>query len=84
MTTADFEAMGLRHWQKNGMDRIYINLSMDAVYGDHDLYHWLNRSERMNHKFYWDCVKNELIIDNVGNDDAREAIVGIVTSMIAK
>lgn len=83
MTTEKFEAIGLKHWQKNGMDRIYINLSMDMEYDERDLYHWLNRRERQNVKVYWDCQKSELIITGVSHDDAKDAITAIVKSMVA-
>lgn len=84
ITTEKLERLGLRHWQKNGYDRIYINLDLNAMTFDGlTLDKHMNRYERQNHKVYWDCKTDELHIDNVRHDSAIEAIKVLVAEMVA-
>ena len=80
-TTQKLENMGFKHWQKNGMDRIYIKMDMDAEYDERYLKCFFNRYQLQNLKIYWDCTKNELVI-TVGSDEAKEAVTYVFHQMM--
>ena len=74
MIKEKIEANGKR-WQKNGMDRIYINYDQikDIEIDGFTAYNWLNRFERQNIKIFWDNLKDELVITQ-GSEEAKEHI----------
>lgn len=80
--TERLEALGFRRWQKNGMDRIYINFTGDEEYDDHKVRVFFNRYEWSNLKVYWDVKKEELVI-TAGSTEAQTAVAAIVNSMVA-
>lgn len=53
-----------KRWQKNGMDRYYVNYSdIENVEVDgHKMYSMFNRYQRQNLKIYFDAVKDELVV----------------------
>lgn len=83
ITTEKLEAIGLRHWQKNGMDRIYITVDGEAEYDERSIRCFFNRSQWMNLKVYWDVTLNQLVI-STGDDDAKIAVTAYVNSLINK
>ena len=83
MTTKDFEAKGYKRWQKNGMDRIYINPDMEMEYDERPLNRFFNRYERQNVKVYWDVNAEELVV-TMGSDEAKEATKAVVEMMLKR
>ena len=53
-----------KRWQKNGMERYYINYSdIESIEIDgFTMYAMFNRRERQNMKIYFDIIKDELVI----------------------
>ena len=81
ISTESLEAIGLRHWTKNSMDRIYINMDPDAEYDRRYLKCFFNRYQWMNLKVYWDVPTCQLVI-STGSDDAKAAVTAVVTDMV--
>lgn len=72
-----------KRWQKNGMDRIYINLSTigkDLV-NEIPVENYFNRFEKNNCKIFFDVIKEELVITH-GNDEAKEAVRTAINNRI--
>lgn len=53
-----------KRWQKNGMDRYYINYSdlAEVEVDGFTMYAMFNRRQRQNMKIYFDAVKDELVV----------------------
>ena len=81
ISTESLEAIGLRHWIKNGMDRIYINLDADAEYDERYLKCFFNRRQWQNLKVYWDVPTNQLVV-STGSDEAITAVTAVVTDLV--
>lgn len=81
INTANLEAIGLKHWTKNGMDRIYINLDGNYEYSERPLRCFFNRIGWQNLKVYWDVAKSELVITS-NSDDAIAAVTAVVTDLV--
>ena len=62
-------------WQKNNMDRVYVNYSdlKDVEVDGFTMYTWFNRFQRQNMKIYYDLIKDELVVTTA--DDEQKAFV---------
>ena len=74
-------AVGKR-WQKNGMDRYYINYSdiADIEIDDLTCYNWFNRFQRQNVKIYWDMISDEFVVTQ-GSEDAKKHVELAIMAM---
>ena len=75
-----YEAIGKR-WQKNGMDRIYINIDGQKEYNEIPVRKYFNRFEWNNLKVFYDVNKEELVI-TTGDSTAKEAVKAIINEML--
>ena len=75
-----YEAIGKR-WQKNGMDRIYINIDGQKEYNEIPVRNYFNRCEWNNLKVFFDVNKEELVI-TTGDSTAKEAVKAIINEML--
>lgn len=59
-----------KRWQKNGMDRLYVNYSdlEDVEVDGQTMYAWFNRAARQNMKIYYDLVADELVVTGAEAD----------------
>ena len=64
-----------KRWQKNNMDRVYMNYSdlADVEVDDFTMYSMFNRFQRNNMKIYYDLVKDEFVVTTA--DDEQKAFV---------
>ena len=71
-----------KRWQKNGMDRYYVNYhDIELVEVDDMMVcKHFNRYQQQNIKIYWDMVKDELVI-TAGSDEAKEAVEKAIMAM---
>lgn len=81
LTTKAFEDAGFRHWQKNGKDRIYVNVDMHEEVDERELNRYFNRYERQNLSVYWDVPTKKLVISH-GSDEAKAAAEEVVRRML--
>lgn len=74
-------AVGKR-WQKNGMDRYYINYSdiADIEIDDFTCYNWFSRFQRQNVKIYWDMISDEFVVTQ-GSEDAKKHVELAIMAM---
>lgn len=74
-------AVGKR-WQKNGMDRYYINYSdiADIEIDDFTCYNWFNRFQRQIVKIYWDMISDEFVVTQ-GSEDAKKHVELAIMAM---
>ena len=74
-------AVGKR-WQKNGMDRYYINYSdiADIEIDDLTCYNWFNRFQRQNVKIYRDMISDEFVVTQ-GSEDAKKHVELAIMAM---
>ena len=72
-----------RRWQKNGMDRIYVDMSKltDIEYNEVRVRNYFNRYEWQNVKAYYDVV-NGCFVVTAGNDEAKTAVIETVKSLV--
>lgn len=58
------ESKGFKRWQKNGMDRLYIDYNVVNDWADKNLeislYAWMNRAERQNGKMWVNVETGEI------------------------
>lgn len=75
MTTKEKMVANGKRWQKNGMDRYYINFYdiADIEVDEIRLENYFNRFQKGNIKIFWDMVKDELVV-TVGNDGQKAAV----------
>lgn len=68
-----------KRWQKNGMDRYYINYSdIENIEVDgFTMYAMFNRRERQNIKIYFDAIKNELVITE-GDAEQKQFVEKVI------
>ena len=71
-----------KRWQKNGMDRYYVNYSDIELIEVDDMMvcKHFNRYQRQNVKIYWDAVKDEFVVTQ-GNDEAKNAVEMAIMAM---
>lgn len=74
--------MGFKRWQKNGMDRLYVNASVLGLDADAKTFQGKKISggvarSMMNAKTYIDLVKNEIRSDSVMLAAAVAELLGI-------
>lgn len=68
-----------KRWQKNGMDRIYVNKELvELVEVDGIMVcKFFNRYNWQNLKIYYDVNKEELVV-TTGNDEAKKAVASAI------
>lgn len=74
-------AIGNR-WQKNGMDRVYINTDkfMNAEYNGITIQNYFNRAQKNSLKVYYDVVKDEIVV-TTGDESAKKAVIETLMSL---
>ena len=72
-----------KRWQKNGMDRFYINMDqvLSKEFDEIPVRNYFNRYEIQNLKVYYDVIKDEFIVTS-GDSRAKEAVIATINSMI--
>lgn len=72
-----------KRWQKNGMDRVYINKETVELVEVDDRFvcKYYNRYNWQNLKIFYDVNKGELVI-TTGDDTAKEMVRQAVESLI--
>lgn len=72
-----------KRWQKNGMDRIYVNKELvELVEVDGIMVcKFFNRYNWQNLKIYYDVNKDELVV-TTGNDEAKIAVASAIEMIL--
>lgn len=72
-----------KRWQKNGMDRIYVNKELvELVEVDGIMVcKFFNRYNWQNLKIYYDVNKDELVV-TTGNDEAKKAVASAIEMIL--
>lgn len=72
-----------KRWQKNGMDRIYVNKELvELVEVDGIMVcKFFNRYNWQNLKIYYDVNKEELVV-TTGNDEAKKAVASAIEMIL--
>ena len=73
-----------KRWQKNGMDRIYINKETFAgiEYDEIPVKNYYNRYKWGELRVYFDLATDELVITS-GDDEAKEAVRATIEGLLA-
>lgn len=72
-----------KRWQKNGMDRIYVNKELvELVEVDGIMVcKFFNRYNWQSLKIYYDVNKEELVV-TTGNDEAKKAVASAIEMIL--
>ncbi len=72
-----------KRWQKNGMDRIYVNKELvELVEVDGIMVcKFFNRYNWQNLKIYYDVNKDELVV-TTGKDEAKKAVASAIEMIL--
>ena len=71
-----------KRWQKNGMDRFYINFAdiSEIEVDDRRLDCYFNRYQRGNMKIYYDMVKDTFVVTE-GDEEHKKYVEAAIMAM---